>query len=87
MLAGPVLVYSAGDTPDEERERVDASASDPRAGRTERDGVHPAIESVAEDLLRPATILLGELLGTGLLTIGPSTWPIPRSTSFASDAS
>jgi hypothetical protein len=69
MLATPVLVYQRGDTLADAQARVDAIAPNSAAGRAERDSVHPAIESVIEDLARPSLIMLSELIGAGLLAI------------------
>jgi hypothetical protein len=69
IVAEPVLVYQRGDRLADARERVDAIAPDPAAGRAERDPVHPALEPVAEDLARRSPIMLSELIGAGLLQI------------------
>jgi hypothetical protein len=67
MIAEPVLVYERGDTLDQALARVASIMPDPKAGRAERDAVHPTIEALAEDLARPTRILLTELITAGLL--------------------
>jgi hypothetical protein len=69
MIAEPVLVYRRGDTLAEVLARVAAITPDPRAGRAQRDPVHPAIEPIADDLARPTRILLTELLEARLLGV------------------
>jgi predicted nucleotidyltransferase len=69
MLAEAVAVYERGDDLNAALARVSAIKPDPDAGRAQRDPVHPAIESVAEDLTRPTRILLTELITAGLLTV------------------
>ncbi len=69
MLAEPTLVYERGDSLADSLARVEAINPDPAAGRAERDPVHPALEPVADDLVRPSHILLAELAAAELLAI------------------
>jgi hypothetical protein len=68
------------------RSRVGAIAPDPEAGSAEGDAVRPAIESMAADLARAATILLTELLSASLLTIELVELAARRTWKLASDA-
>lgn len=68
MIASPWSSMSAP-TRSIRRSRVEAIAPDHEAGSAGGDAVHPAIESMAEDLARATRILLIELLSAGLLTI------------------
>jgi hypothetical protein len=69
MIVEPVLVYERGDTLADALKRIAAITPDPAAGRAERDPIHPTIEPVAEDLVRPSRIMLSELIAAGLLAI------------------
>ena len=88
MIAEPMVVYERADTLDQVLAAWRRSPPDPEAGGAERDAVHPAIESMAEDLARAMSILLAELLSAGpfghgdfLLKAGPMRRRAPTTRS------